>query len=138
MPSLRILIVAAAAIVAAGAALADGYPSVPLLSATATITNEPIRYPTTGPARVSAQIVTIQPGASTIVHRHGAPMFAYVMDGEVTVDYGAKGSMTFKKGESFIEAMQVPHKGINNGAIPVAILAVSMGAEGTDNVIPEK
>jgi quercetin dioxygenase-like cupin family protein len=134
----RLVILAALATLTAGPALADGYPAAPLLSTGTTVTGETVRYPTTGPAKVTAQIVTIQPGAATIVHRHGAPLFAYILEGEVTVDYGAKGSKVFKKGESFMEAMDVAHKGVNAGKVPVAILAVSMGAEGTENVLPEK
>lgn len=119
-------------------ALADGYPARDLLSTGKTIAEETIAYPTTGPARVTASIVTIAPGTSTIVHKHGAPLFAYILEGEVTVDYGAAGKHTFKKGDAFMEAMTVMHKGMNLGTVPVSILAVYMGAEGTNNVIAEK
>ena len=95
-----------------------------------------MRAPTTGPARVTASIVTIAPGKETVVHRHGAPLFAYVLSGEVTVDYGEKGKRVYKQGDAFMEAMQVAHKGINLGTAPVQILAVYMGAAGTDDVIP--
>ena len=97
-----------------------------------------VQYPTTGPATVPALEVTIAPGAETVLHRHPAPMFAYILDGEVTVDYGAGGKRSFHKGEAFMEAMDVAHKGVNTGTVPVRILAVSMGAEGTANVAVEK
>ncbi len=117
---------------------ADAYPSVEVLAATTTITGEVLHYPTTGPAKVTALEVTIAPGAETVLHRHPAPMFAYILDGEVTVDYGAGGKRSFHKGEAFMEAMDVAHKGVNTGTVPVRILAVSMGAEGTANVAVEK
>lgn len=114
-----------------------GYPAKPLLSTGKTVTGEAIRYPTTGPAQVTAAIVTIAPGARTVVHRHGVPLFAYILDGEVTVDYGDRGKRTYRQGDAFMEAMAVPHSGINSGTAPVRILAVYLGAEGARNVIAD-
>jgi quercetin dioxygenase-like cupin family protein len=127
-----------ALILAAAPALAQdkGYPALPVLSAQSSIVGEPITYPRTGPARVTAAIVTILPGEKTVVHRHGAPMFAYILEGEVTVDYGAYGTRLYTKEQGFMEAMSVAHSGQNTGVIPVRILAVYMGAEGTSNVSP--
>ena len=132
-------IAAAAAILGAtaSASLADGYPAVPLLSSSETVLGEAITYPTTGKAVVTAVIVTLGPGEKTVVHKHGVPLFAYVLEGEVTVDYGAHGTKSFGPGDSFVEAMNVDHAGINNGGTPVRILAVYMGAEGSENVIPK-
>jgi quercetin dioxygenase-like cupin family protein len=78
--------------------------------------------------------VTIAPGADSLVHRHPAPLVAYILDGEVTVDYGAAGRKVFRKGEAMVEAMDVPHRGMNFGSEPVRIPAISLGAEGTANV----
>lgn len=116
----------------------EAYPAVKLLETTTTVAGEPIAYPATGPAKVDAIIVTIAPGAETVLHHHPAPMFAYILDGEVTVDYGAAGKRSFRAGDAFMEAMAVPHKGVNPGTIPVRILAVSMGAQGTANVAVDK
>ena len=120
----------------AATALADDYPAVPLLSASKTIMGEDIVYPTTGKAVVDAVIVTIGPGKKTIVHEHGVPMFAYILEGELTVDYGEKGKKIYKTGDSFMEAMKVDHAGSNLTDKPVRILAVYMGAEGSKDVIP--
>ncbi|MCR6629053.1 MAG: cupin domain-containing protein [Magnetospirillum sp.] len=137
----RILLCCVLAVLA-GAPLAasasEAYPSQVLLDTGKTVTGEDIRYPATGSAKVTAQIVTIAPGAETVLHHHPAPMFAYILEGEVTVDYGAKGKQTFRPGDAFMEAIRVPHKGINAGATPVRILAVSMGADGTANVAVDK
>jgi quercetin dioxygenase-like cupin family protein len=128
-----------ASLVGSGAAWAgEAYPSVKLVETTTTVAGEPIAYPATGPAKVSAIVVTIAPGAETVLHHHPAPMFAYILEGEVTVDYGAAGKRTFHPGEGFMEAMVAPHKGINTGTVPVRILAVSMGAEGTANVAVDR
>jgi len=132
-------IAAAVAIIGAttSASLADGYPAVPLLSTSETVLGEEIAYPTSGKAVVTAAIVTLAPGEKTVVHRHGVPLFVYILEGEVTVDYGAQGTKTFRQGESFMEAMNVEHAGSNAGSAPVRILAVYMGAEGSENVIPK-
>lgn len=119
----------------ASPALADGYPAIPLLSGSKTVMDETIAYPTSGPAHVTAMIVTIAPGQKTQLHTHGVPMFAYVLEGEVTVGYEGHGERNYKQGESFLEAMNVVHAGTNPGSVPVKILAVYMGAEGAQDVI---
>jgi quercetin dioxygenase-like cupin family protein len=131
---------ALALVIIAGPAAAQerGYPAVPLLSSGTSIVGETIRYPTTGAAHVTAAIVTIAPGASTVVHKHGVPLFAYILDGELTVNYGQHGIRTYKQGQAFMEAMQVAHFGTNTGEQPVRILAVYMGAAGASDVIPVK
>jgi quercetin dioxygenase-like cupin family protein len=134
---LQRLLIAAIMLASTHAVAEDrGYPAVPLLSTSKNIVGETIRYPTTGPAHVTAAIVTLAPGAKTIAHKHGVPLFAYILDGELTVDYGTHGTRTYKKGQAFMEAMDVTHFGINRGTEPVRILAVYMGAEGARNVIP--
>lgn len=105
-------------------------PSVPLLSTGTTIVGETLHYPTNGPAHVMAAVVTLAPGAKTILHRHGVPMFAYILEGELTVDYGARGKRTYRQGDALMEAMDVPHFGADAGAQPVRILTVYIGAEG--------
>ena len=116
----------------------QAYPTIELLSTENTVLGEEIRYPTSGPARITASIVTIAPGADSLMHRHPAPMVAYILAGEVTVDYGAAGRKVFRKGEAMVEAMDVPHRGMNFGSEPVRILAIHLGAEGTANVKIEK
>jgi quercetin dioxygenase-like cupin family protein len=83
-------------------------------------------------------IVTLAPGEKTMLHQHGVPVFIHILEGEVTVDYAGKEKKTFRQGESFLEAMQVTHAGMNTGVVPVKILAVYMGSEGTMDVIPVK
>jgi quercetin dioxygenase-like cupin family protein len=114
-------------------------PVMPLLSTGTTILGETLHYPTGGPAHVTAAIVTLEPGAKTVLHRHGVPMFAYILEGEITVDYGDRGKRTYRKGDAFMETMDVPHFGADAGNAPVRILTVFMGAEGAPaDVIPTK
>lgn len=114
---------------------AAGYPAVPLLSTGTTILGETIRYPA-GNAHVTASIVTLAPGQRTIRHTHAVPLYAYILEGELTVDYGPHGTRLYKQGDSLIEAMDVPHVGTNTGDKPMRLLGVYMGADGTRDVTP--
>lgn len=130
-------VLAAIVLLASHAAAQDrGYPSVPLLATGTSAVGETLRYPTTGAANVTAAIVTVAPGDKTIVHKHGVPMFAYILGGELTVDYGAHGKRTYRQGQALMEAMDVAHFGVNSGTEPVRILVVYMGADGAEDVIP--
>lgn len=111
--------------------------SVPLLSTGTTVMGETLHYPTNGPAHVTAAIVTLPPGGRTVLHKHGVPLFAYVLEGEITVDYGDRGKRTYRQGDALMEAMDTPHFGADAGPQPVRILTVYMGADGAPaDVIP--
>ena len=113
------------------------YPAVPLLSTSTTVLGEPLRYPS-GTPHVTSAIVTLAPGAHTILHKHGVPMFAYILDGEITVDYGKHGKRTYRKGQSLMEAMHIAHFGENTGTEPMRLIAVYMGSKRAKDVIPVK
>ena len=104
----------------------------PLLSSGTTIIDQQIAYPD-GTAKVTAAIVVIPPGGETGWHLHQVPLFTYILEGEVTVDYGEKGVKVIKAGESMLEAMNWPHNGMNKTDKPLHILAVYMGADGVAN-----
>jgi quercetin dioxygenase-like cupin family protein len=134
----------AAALCALGIAIASptyavepskDYPIVPLIKGNKTIMGEEFSYPA-GQADVTAAVLTLAPGAKTLTHRHGVPLFIYVLEGEIEVDYGAKGKKLYKKGDAFMEAMSIAHFGMNNSAAPVRLLAVYMGAVGASDMIP--
>jgi quercetin dioxygenase-like cupin family protein len=101
-----------------------------VLSTGTTVTNEPIRYPTGAPARINAVEITLAPGQQTGWHTHPVPLFGYILEGELTVDYGALGKRIFRQGEALVEAMNEAHNGRNTGEGPLKILAVFVGAEG--------
>lgn len=109
-----------------------------LLSTGKTIMDEPIVYPTGAPAKVTTAIVEMQPGAETGWHTHGVPLAGLILDGELTVDYGAKGKRTYKKGDSVAEAISIPHNGKNTGSGVMRLFVVYMGAEGVPTSIAAK
>ena len=114
------------------------YPTAKtVLSTDKTIIGEPITY-LNGAAKIASLIVTIAPGTETGWHKHGVPLYVYILSGEVTVDYGDKGKRTYKAGDSIMEAMDQWHNGVNTGSEPVRILTVYMGGAGAENVIHKK
>jgi quercetin dioxygenase-like cupin family protein len=133
------LFLIACALIGRASAEENAMSSVPLLSTGTTIAGETLHYPTEGPAHVTAAIVTLAPGAKTVLHRHGVPLFAYILEGEITVDYGDRGKRTYRQGDALMEAMSVPHFGADAGSQPVRILTVYIGADGAPaDVIPVK
>ena len=117
---------------------AKGITAETVLKSTNTITGEKIVYPLTGEALVEVMIVTILPGEKTRLHRHGVPMIAYILEGELSVFYEGLGVKTFPQGSSFIETMDVNHFGENRALRPVRVLAVYAGARGSKTVLPAK
>jgi quercetin dioxygenase-like cupin family protein len=101
-----------------------------VLSTGTTVTGEPIHYPSGAPAQMTALEITLQPGQQTGWHTHPVPTFGYVLDGELTVDYGPKGQRIYRKGDGFAEATNEAHNGRNLTEKPVTILAVFAGMEG--------
>ena len=100
-----------------------------------TVLGQPLAYPTTGQAEVSSSIITLRPGQRTGLHRHDAPMYAYVLSGAVTVTYATGVTKTFTKGQALVEAVGVAHEGANRGRTDCRLLVVNMGAEGTANSV---
>jgi quercetin dioxygenase-like cupin family protein len=112
-----------------------------LLSTAKTVLGQTLAYPAGAPAKVTAAIVAMQPGAETGWHQHDVPLFGYMLEGELTVDYGAHGTRVYRKGDALMEAIDVPHNGRNTGEGVARILAVFMGADGvpdTVKVVPPK
>ncbi len=97
-----------------------------ILDVDKTIIGQNIQYPPDS-AQITSKIVTIPVGAQTGPHIHEYPVFGYVMEGEITVDYGERGTKTFVKGDALMEAMNYTHNGRNSGDESAKILIVIMG-----------
>ncbi|MDR3472520.1 MAG: cupin domain-containing protein [Devosia sp.] len=106
----------------------------PLLQSGQTVLGQPLQYPA-GDPKVTGAIVTLPPGGETGWHSHEVPLFGYVLEGELTVDYGSKGVKLYKAGDSWLEAMNWPHNGMNKGQVPVKLIAVYMGGGDKANTV---
>jgi quercetin dioxygenase-like cupin family protein len=106
-----------------------------LLETDRTILGQPFEYPE-GEAKITAVVVTVPRGAVLPLHLHPVPVFAYVLEGELRVDYGAAGARTYRKGDALIEAFDSPHTGSNAGRRTVKVLVVYAGAGGLANTQP--
>jgi hypothetical protein len=67
-----------------------------ILSTGTTVTGEPIRYPSGAPALITAVEITLQPGQQTGWHIHPVPLLGYILEGELTVDYGLQGERVYR------------------------------------------
>ena len=106
----------------------------PLLSGGTDVLGKPLVYPT-GTPNVTSAIVTIPPGGQTGLHNHEVPLFAYILEGELTVDYGEKGKKTYRAGEAVMEAVGWDHNGTNTGLVPMKLVAVYMGSDKAANTV---
>lgn len=109
--------------------------AAPILSTQHTVMEEPLVYPA-GEAKMTAVVAILPPGAETGWHTHAVPTFGYILDGEITVDYGPKGTRTYRKGEALMEATGTPHNGRNTGTTAARLLAVFIGADDRPLTVP--
>lgn len=120
---------------ASGSAAAAAGKQVLLDSQQLTVLDQPIAYPRKGSAQVSSAIVSLEPGQETGWHKHKVPMFAYVLEGTISVEYDAGVTKEYPAGTAIMEAQGVWHNGTNKGDAPVRILTVFMGAKGSRNTV---
>lgn len=119
------------------AAQADGTASQQaLLETGTTVTGETLRFPERAPARIAAFIITLPPGAATGWHRHGTPLFAYLLAGDLAVEYEGVGRRLYRAGDALLEAMATAHNGVNLGPLPVRILAVFLEGGDAERTLP--
>jgi quercetin dioxygenase-like cupin family protein len=139
-PALALLITSAAAVaepVQPAPLPAEAHLATRILLATGTtVTGEPIRYPADASPRITVLEITLRPGQQTGWHTHPVPIVAYLLAGELTVDYGAGGKRTYRPGDAVVDAMNVAHNGHNAGSEPVRILAVILGGGGLAASLP--
>lgn len=121
---------------ASAAVESSAAPSAMMLDRqTTTVLEQPVAYPKGKAAQISSTIVELQPGQATGWHKHNVPMYTYVLDGTLTVEYDAGVTKEYPAGTAFMEATKVFHNGVNKGSSPVRVLMVFLGAEGIANTV---
>jgi quercetin dioxygenase-like cupin family protein len=129
------LLLLAGLVAQAALAMPPGPSVETLLETSETVLGQEFVYPE-GRARITAAVVTVAPGQILAPHLHPVPLFGYVLQGELIVDYGSEGEITYEKGDALVEAIDWPHQGRNGGRGILKILVVYAGAEGVPNSEP--
>lgn len=101
-----------------------------LLKTDTTSIGQKINYPQVKQAEVSMLKITMPPGSSTGWHKHEIPLFAYIIQGTLTVNRKDQDPKTFKAGEAVAEMIDIYHEGVNNGLEDVILIACYLGGDG--------
>ena len=105
-------------------------PQVTILHSSSTSNaGEAFSYPTGTPKLTIAQVI-FPVGAQLPMHTHPAPLIVHVISGELTSERPSGDKVTFKAGDTFIEAPNSPHKVTNTGKHPTIVYGVFAGVEG--------
>jgi len=123
-----------------GAVPAEEYNNVEvkkLLTATTSSNGQQLSYLRTDHPEVTALVVRVPPGGATGWHRHPVPVYAYMLEGMLTVEMKDGSTYAFKKGDAILEVMNTPHNGYNAGSEAASLVVFYTGAVGVQNVIKE-
>ena len=101
-----------------------------ILKTDTTSIGQKIVYPDFKNDEVSIVKVILPPGKSTGWHKHVSPVFAYVLQGTLTVEVENRKTMQFPVNSSFSEVLNTLHNGVNNGNEDVILIAFFMGEKG--------
>jgi quercetin dioxygenase-like cupin family protein len=119
--------------------LADDYDTgvkaTLILKTTSTTGNYPVKYLNTQSPEITVMKVEIKPGAETGWHSHPVPLYAYVLEGNLTVEIKGGKTYHFTAGDAIVEVVNIPHNGKNLGTMPVVLIAFYTGEMGTPNTV---
>jgi quercetin dioxygenase-like cupin family protein len=98
-----------------------------VLKTDTTSIGQKIEYLSTNNPEVTMLKVTIPPGKETGWHKHTFPVFAYVIDGTLSVEFKGGKKREFTKGSSFAEVINTLHNGRNECKEDLVLLAIYLG-----------
>jgi quercetin dioxygenase-like cupin family protein len=127
-------------LLAHGAAMAGEPAAVKVskvLTTTTTVTGQKLVLPGQN-AQLLVTTLEIAPGARLPRHMHPYPRYAYVLEGNLTVDYEGTGPQHYRKGDFIVEAVNTWHFGMNSGTIPLRLLVIDQVEAGKSNMIMAK
>jgi quercetin dioxygenase-like cupin family protein len=113
----------------------SGVKTTLILKTTTTTGNYPVKYLNTERPEITAIKVEINPGAETGWHSHPVPLYAYVLEGNLTVELKGGKTYHFTAGDTIVEVVNIPHNGMNLGTVPVVLIAFYTGEIGTPNTL---
>ena len=137
---MKSLVIMLGIVLALGTAHAADAPKIdvtPVARTNTTIIGQPIVVPDHPDVIVS--LATFPPGARIAEHQHPHPHFVYVLEGVLTVvNTDANKTIEVKAGDFVAEMQDTWHYGINNGTVPVKLLAIDQVPAGTPNNLVAK
>ena len=106
-----------------------------ILHSSVTVAGQPIAYPKTDSAEVTALRVEVPPGGETGRHMHPNPTFVYVLEGAIDVEMDGGVVHHYGAGDSVLEAENTWHNTKNKGTVAAKFLVVFIGARGKPNLV---
>ena len=107
----------------------------PVSNNTVTIGGEPELYLSTPDPEVASVVFTFPPGAVSQWMIHPAPVYVYVLEGTLVVEFEDGSHQSFHAGQGFLQCRSKWHRGRNDGSQTMRFLAVFFGAKGVPNVV---
>jgi quercetin dioxygenase-like cupin family protein len=109
-----------------------------LLTSTTSSNGQQLSYLRTDHPEVTVLVIRIPSGGSTGWHQHPVPVYAYILEGSLTVEMKDGNTYEFKKGEVILEEMNALHNGYNSGSDAASLVVFYTGAVGMPIVIKEE
>lgn len=106
-----------------------------ILKTTSTTGNYPAKYLDTQSPEITVMKVEIEPGAETGWHSHPVPLYAYVLEGNLTVEIKGEDTYHFAAGDAITEVVHIFHNGKNPGPMPVVLIVFYTGEVGKPNTV---
>ena len=121
---------------AKAAPTASSVSITPVSHNTETIAGEPELYLSTPDPEVSSVVFTFLPGAVSQWMIHPAPVYVYVLEGTLVVEFEDGSHQSFHQGQGFLQCRSKWHRGRrNDGSQTMRFLAVFFGGKGVPNVV---
>jgi quercetin dioxygenase-like cupin family protein len=114
---------------------ASGVEASLILKTTTTTGNYPAKYLSTEKPEITVMKVEIKPGSETGWHSHPVPLYAYILQGNLTVEIKGGKTYHFTAGDAILEVVNIPHNGKNLGMMPVVLIAFYTGEIGIPNTV---
>jgi len=108
-----------------------------LLTTDKTDIGQPLVLPSHHPVLI-VSTYDIAPGARLARHKHPFSRYAYVLAGDLTVEFDGGKQRRYHAGDIVVEAVDTWHFGINSGTVPVRLLVIDQVEEGQSNTILAK
>jgi quercetin dioxygenase-like cupin family protein len=90
---------------------------------------QPIQYPQKDP-EITGVLVEIPGGQNTGWHTHSSPSVEYILSGEVTVEFENGTTKHLKAGDTYVECVNVVHRGLNRSTNAARIVMFVIGQKG--------